>query len=327
MTASDFAQDLVAPFGPRVPIDTLVVELNRLYHSFEATDYDNTHPEVHEQLPPFWSQMIQTVMSDSKNKAWNVLDFGCGTGFEAGQILEKLGPSRIRSLTCYDPSPEMLERCRVKIGSRMASVRFCTKLDEVMNVSEPYDLVATNSLLHHLPSAGGIVRQLEPAISKDAWWLMGHEPSGRFYRNDECFRAFNRYQRGVRWRKLASPRACCRSLQRLLRLGDYPAESTANAAFKEGLFAKLPSASAIARLVDFNVPHSAQEATGGRGFDFEDMGSDLTSVWQLRWVRSYAFMGSFAENRLPAKWRSISERLGAKHPLDGANFCSVWSHK
>jgi len=44
-------EDLVKPYSPRLPIDQLVIEVNKLYHRFEADIYDTKHIEIYEQLP------------------------------------------------------------------------------------------------------------------------------------------------------------------------------------------------------------------------------------------------------------------------------------
>jgi len=326
MTNPDFLRALIAPYGPAAPLETLVVELNRLYHSFEAKEYDRTHPEVHDQLPPLWSEMIRLVRSHCPDRSWNVLDFGCGTGFEAVQALEGFGNSGIRSVTCYDPSPEMLALCRSKVGTRFPRARFCSTISEVLDTREEFDLLITNSLLHHLPCPKSEIRLLDPIIRKDAWWLLGHEPSKRFYRNPECYREFRQYRQSVAWRKATSSTVYWNRLKVMTGLKINPAQAAASAAFEAGLFARKPSSSAVGRLVDFNVPHSSEEAHAGRGFDVRDLAQDFDSLWNLRWVRTYAFMACFPESGLPQRWRERCNRLAAKHPLDGANFCSAWSH-
>jgi len=255
-----------------------------------------------------------------------VLDFGCGTGFEAAQALEGLGNSRIKSLTCYDPSSEMLALGRARIGTVFAGARFCSTIPELTDTRDGYDLLITNSLLHHLPSPALAIRLLEPVIGKDAWWLLGHEPSMRYYSNPECYGEYLRYRRQVRRRKMINPKAYWRRLQMLLGLKITPAQATANAAHKAGLFARKPSESVIGRLVDFNVPHSKEEASAGRGFDFQQLEQDFDSLWRLRWLKTYAFMADFCESHLPFEWRERCDRLAAEYPLDGANFCSVWRH-
>ncbi|NJK52294.1 MAG: hypothetical protein HC936_04730 [Leptolyngbyaceae cyanobacterium SU_3_3] len=46
MTNTDFITTVLAPYQPQLPMEELVLEVNRLYHAVEAQDYDDRHPEV-----------------------------------------------------------------------------------------------------------------------------------------------------------------------------------------------------------------------------------------------------------------------------------------
>jgi hypothetical protein len=78
-------------------------------------------------------------------------------------------------------------------------------------------------------------------------------------------------------------------------------------------------------LVDFYVAFSPEEALSGRGLDHEQLACDFVGAWTLSWVRSYGFMGEFYDGDLPGKWARLCRRLRTQYPLDGANFCAVWS--
>ena len=45
-----------------------------------------------------------------------ILDYGCGTGFEARELLEGLPRDSIGELVCFDPSREMLRLCQMRIS-------------------------------------------------------------------------------------------------------------------------------------------------------------------------------------------------------------------
>src|SRR5437764_2837227 len=115
MNSTTFMQDLIAPYVPQLPIDQLVLEVNKLYHSFEADIYDTKHPEIYQSLPALWQEMILTTTKHTHTK-WHILNFGCGTGFEAQQLLQHMPENSISALTCYDPSHEMIDLCRAKIA-------------------------------------------------------------------------------------------------------------------------------------------------------------------------------------------------------------------
>jgi SAM-dependent methyltransferase len=111
-TNTDFLQDTLKPYQPQLEIAQLVVEVNKLFHKFDAKDYDRQHPEIHQQLPPIWQEMICLAIDVAETSVWRILDFGCGTGFEAEQLIRNMPEGSIAELTCYDPSPEMLACCQ-----------------------------------------------------------------------------------------------------------------------------------------------------------------------------------------------------------------------
>lgn len=322
MSNREYTTRLLAPYQPQRELSALVVELNQVYHSFEAAAYDRRHPEITAQLPPLWRAMVEQALQRLPRPAYRVLDFGCGTGFEAIQLLTCLGPSRIARLTCCDPSPEMLARCRAKVAPLCGAAVFCSDLDAIPT-TEPYDLLLTNALLHHLPDPAAEVRRLLPLLTDDALWLAGHEPSARFYRNADCLRAFRDYQRVHRWRRLLQPR---RYWRRLIDLWTgVPARHTAQEAVRRGLLRYPPPPDVLGAVVDYCVAISPEQAAAGRGLDFEALQQQLAPSWSLVWVQTYAFMGHFYVGDLPGRWADVARELAGRHPHDGASFSALWS--
>jgi SAM-dependent methyltransferase len=315
MHAAEYPSWLV-DLEPQLPLNSLVYEINNLFHFFDAAGYDAAHPEIFEQLPAVWDEMIQQLPA---RQAWSILDFGCGTGFEAAQIIRCL-QGRVAQLVCFDPSPEMMARCKKRIDKTCAL--FFTKLEDALHHG-PFDLLLTNSLLHHLTNIPQAISTLLPALAADAMWLAGHEPSSRFYLNSNCLRFLDEYSRYQRWAKLLNPRAYIAKARVIA--GRDPLRATAHAAWRRGLFKKRPSPRVIDRIVDFHVPHSSEEVAQGRGLDFERMKTEFSSDWSLKWVRTYSFFGSLSTAGAPQRWVERSHELAAKFPLDGANFAMVWS--
>src|SRR5262249_22147059 len=101
----------LADWEPQLPLPALVEEVNKLFHSFDAAHYDREHPEIFDVLPTLWKEMIDQLPN---SKEWRILDFGCGTGFEASQIMRYLG-ERVAQLTCFDPCPEMVAQCKDRL--------------------------------------------------------------------------------------------------------------------------------------------------------------------------------------------------------------------
>ncbi len=309
---------MLQEFKPQLPLPSLVEQLNRIYHAHEARGYDRMHPEIYAALPATWTQMLSHL---PRRRAWRVLDFGCGTGFEASQTLPALDRS-LEYLACYDPSPEMLGLCRKRLGG-YSQVVFLSDFSEIA-AKGPYDLLLTNSLLHHLPSVDSTLAALIPCLSSDAFWLAGHEPSARFYRNPQCCRLLEQYSRQRRWLKYLEPKAYAAKLRRMMGLDPDPVKATTVSAFEQGLFKKMPSETLVSRLVDFNVPHGEDEAREGRGFDYEGLQALWKGQWSLELVKTYSFLGFVKEVSASTRWQREAHQLAVQFPRDGANFCCVW---
>jgi SAM-dependent methyltransferase len=318
----DRMNELLRPYGPQRPLADLVVELNRLYHDVEADEYDASHPEVHQQLPAIWVEMVHHLARNGAGGPWRVLDFGCGTGFEALQLLRTLPQGAIADLTCFDPSPRMLDRCRASVSRVFPGACFVSHEADLENRS--YDLLVTNSVLHHLPAPVETVRTLTTLLAPRAVWLAGHEPSNRFYRNPVCRQYYEEYLNELRWRKYMAPGKYLHRLRVQFGHRSDPARQAAAAAVQLGLFQQPPPSRLIGLLVDFSVAHSFEEARSDRGFDFKTMQCELDGDWELDWVKTYSHMGPVYEGQLSRRWERISRELSARHPLDGANFSTVW---
>lgn len=326
--AADSLASELAACQPQAPLEELVVAVNRLFHDVEAQHYDVRHPEVHQQLPPLWREMIDAASAILPGQTWRALDFGCGTGFAS---LQALAAAPVESLACVDLSPAMLEVCRHAVAPRAAAQSVsCQFATDATALAPPgsFNALLTNSLVHHLPSLASLRQQVEPLLAPRAVWLCGHEPSRRFYAQAECLElveAYRRWQRGpaARWRRLWDAAAWRRRWQRTSRRAISPKAETARRAVDAGLFRSVPSAQLIDRLVDFHVAHSAAEAQSGRGLDIEEMAADLAPHWRLVWRRNYAYLGPYYEASAPAAWRQRAAELARRFPDAGANFCAV----
>lgn len=320
------AKELLQPYSPQVETDELIVALNRWYHEVEVQTYDQEHTEIRFQLPPIWEAMVRVADEQSVEGDWRILNFGCGTGFEASLLLDFLPADSIAELWCYDLSPEMLQKCRERIAPRFPRAHFVNTSDDIP-LSSNLNLLATNSVMHHLPSPLQVVESLGEHLSRNAIWLAGHEPSSRYYKNDDCCEVYQRFLRSYRRRRWMSPTAYVAFALRTTGLSKTPAQIAAQAAVDAGLLARRPPLRIVSRLVDLHVAHSTEEANAGRGFDIKEMESQLSDGWALHWQQSYSYMGSFYEGDLPRDWQRESERLAEMYPLDGANFSTVWQRR
>ena len=306
----------LAECDPQLPLEQLVERVNGIFHSFAASRYDREHPEIHQQLPPIWAEMIAQLPG---SHCFNVLDVGCGTGFASDLLLRAIG-GRVTALTAYDPSAEMIALCRDRLGKH-AQASFCERIEETYK-RPPFNLLLTNSLLHHLPDIEQTIGSLLPHLSEDAVWLAGHEPSARFYRNPECVELLDQYRRFRKYARWLVPGNYRAALRQLVRRS--PLHATADLAFDRRLFGKRPSPAVIDQLVDFHVPRSVDDINSGRGLDLSRMQTWFQADWRLHWSKSYSFLGPYPYAKTPCRWVRSARRLEQDFPEDGANLCMVW---
>jgi SAM-dependent methyltransferase len=315
-----YLETLAAPFQPQRPMEELVVEMNRLFFDTNAHLFEGKHPEIFEQLPPIWKRLMAKVQSGSR-APWRILDFGSGVGFCGDMALDLLPHGDIERLTSVDFAPAILDLCRERLSRRFPRGEY---LRELPAAPPPggYNLLLTNAVLHHLADVDRHLAEIERTLAPDAWWVLGHEPSARFYRNPECLRVLAAERKANRWNRFVRPSKYARRLSWLTR-GDMN-KRAATRCVELGLFARKPSHVVIDRIVDCGVANSADEAAVGRGYCFEELQRRLAGRWALEMVETYSFMGIHYEGDLTPYWRGQAEQLRRKFPQDGANFCAVW---
>jgi SAM-dependent methyltransferase len=294
-----------------------VVEVNRIFHAIEARMYDDRHPEIHEQLPDQWRELV-SHLDINENTRWSMLDFGAGTGFATSQIIAAMPKQVLQRVICVDLSPQMLEHCKNRVTPLMPHVECRESLPEIGDIN----LLLTNSVLHHLPDVGAQIEKIEPLLAPGAWWILGHEPSCRFHRNPELQEHLFAYLEENRWRRYLRPSRYLGFINRLFK-GD-PRELAARESVAAGLFRLQPDPDTIDRLVDFGVAHSLEEVEAGRGLDLAELEKQFAGRWKLITTSSYGFMGKFFEGTLPSKWQKRCQQLAIKYPEDGGNFCAIW---
>jgi SAM-dependent methyltransferase len=319
-------EQVVEQCRPSVPLPELVRALNILYHQIEAEHYDETHSEIWKQEIPIFRELVGIASRGLKTSRISVLDYGCGTGFGCYQAVQVLHPSKINELVCVDPSQSMLARCRERLSFIVPGARYFDN-DEAFRGNEEwvgrFDLVVTNSALHHIWAWQDVLRRLLQLLKPEGYYLMGHEPSPRFYSNLECQRQYAAFLRERRWRRFLDLDSWMRFVRRHLRPQVDLLDATASAAVQAGLTGLQLPGQTVGELVDYHVPHMGG-ACSAKGLDFEEIANDRSWRLTLLDIRTYGYMRSFLTRSLPRKWRRVAEHLGKEYPLDGANFCALW---
>jgi 2-polyprenyl-3-methyl-5-hydroxy-6-metoxy-1,4-benzoquinol methylase len=321
---SEFASAL-GPYEPQLPLDELVLQMNRIYHRYEAQEFDSLHAPDFEQMASLWREMLDCASTERQSEKLRILDFGCGTGFEASQLLLHVPRSNIEHLTCYDASPDMLSQCISKISPLFSDVSFCSTLEDIPTDKGFYNVLLTNQMLHHLTDVPGTIKSLIPILSGDALWMSGHEPSSRYFRNPECWKIYRAFLKEHKWRRFLAPEKYIRRFKRAVGLEKNIELLAAREAVQRGLFKRALPSDLVVLVVDFQSIRSAQEASeSGRGLDFEVLEKDFSHLFHLIFLKTYNFMGSFEESGLPRKWVLAARDLQERFPKDGSDYSAVW---
>ena len=321
-------EKMIKPYKPLHDFDTIVIETNKIFHSFDAKNYDEKHVIVFDRIPQLYKEMCSLLPKDKNLK---ILNFGCGTGLEASQLLKNL--KNIEVIYCYDISEEMVNFCKVNLKKWEDKIVFLTNTEDIPKDIK-FDVLLTNSLLHHLPKPIETINELEKYLSKDSFYIMGHEPSIRYFNNKEVEESLKipikprEYSFVVRnLRRLVNVKHYPHYIKKLLRIKPKERENsytlTADIVVEKGLFEIQPPNQVIIRLIDCNVPENASEKSG---FDFRNI--SLHNDWDLIYSKTYNFLS----DEVPFRKMSKEDQkkyieLEEKYPDDGLNFCCLWKRK
>ncbi len=164
------------------------IERNIRVHNRMARQYEAVHGEIFNdveqaRLVAALERARDAIRRGSRD--FHALDFGCGSGNLSRHLLD-LG----LRVTSADVSSGFLDL----VKSRYASDRLATLLLDgrgLENVpDESYDLVATYSVLHHIPDYLAIIEEFARVCTKGGVILLDHELNERHWQPSAIHRRF-----------------------------------------------------------------------------------------------------------------------------------------
>jgi len=326
LETNDKAEERITAYlhniGITAPVRDLVRQVNNAYHRLESSSYDSIHAEIAE-TDVVWRRCLdrlEPLVPDSIQ----VLDLGAGTGFAAAQVLTRLG-HKVRSVTCQDLSPEMLQACARKLQGladrRRIELRFRVGPPEILTGSrETYDLILTNAVLHHLLNLQPFFDTVRTLLAPGGVYVAGHEPSAEFYGNGSLYRWTRVYRR-------------CRRIRRLFHWETYlrrtnlaPAmkgieQRTSDELLRAGTISSALPPGVVRQLVDIHVPPASEHTPfwGEPGFSPHALRETYFPASEEVFLETYPHIKD-ARVRMGALWRRIDDILARKYPRCGANF-------
>ena len=156
-----------------------ILEANVAVHKSEAKYYELIHPEVYNWFEQkrlvSTLKMVDTLIATEGVDEKRALDVGAGTGNLTGKLL-RMG----YRVTALDISAEMCKILEKKYKQYLSSQKLVvlnSPLEDVSFNQGSFDLIATYSVLHHLPDYVGAVQRLSGFLKKGGVMYLEHEAS------------------------------------------------------------------------------------------------------------------------------------------------------
>jgi ubiquinone/menaquinone biosynthesis C-methylase UbiE len=175
--------------SPRISLEH--VERNASAHDRVAHAYDEKHAEIYNPVEQArLGAMIDEVLRLVAVARPEVLDFGAGTG----NLSLKFAQRGCR-VTAVDVSERSLERLRARVapGQHVATARLAG--DRLPFADRSFDVVATYSVLHHVPDYLQAVREMARVLRPGGLVYIDHEFNDAAWHPDASLAEYRRRTR------------------------------------------------------------------------------------------------------------------------------------
>ena len=190
------------------------ISRNVTVHDRLARKYDALHGEIFNDVEQARLHDALTTARDAVQTGADpveALDFGCGSGNLSRHLLE-LGTS----VTAADVSPGFLELVASRYGSKKLRTLHMIGGDLSGVPDASFDLIATYSVLHHIPDYLAACSELARLCKPGGVVMIDHEQNEAYWRSEPSYRAY--WSAGMRtdWRKFLTPSNYVHRLRRVL---------------------------------------------------------------------------------------------------------------
>jgi 2-polyprenyl-3-methyl-5-hydroxy-6-metoxy-1,4-benzoquinol methylase len=190
-----------------------LVAHNIAVHDRGAKQYEAIHGEIFNEteqnrLHAAISAACESVQTGSQTL--KCLDFGCGSGNLSRHLLE-LGCA----VTAADISRGFLDLVRSRYPTDRLKTLHMEDGKTFTVPDESFDLIATYSVLHHIPDYLGACRELGRMCKKGGVVFIDHEQNEERWKRNEIYTAFKSEALRVDWRKYLRPSNYVHRLRRL----------------------------------------------------------------------------------------------------------------
>jgi ubiquinone/menaquinone biosynthesis C-methylase UbiE len=174
---------------------------NVAVHDRIARKYETRHGEIFNEIE---QNRLRSALTTARNairtgaEPPRAFDFGCGSGNLTGHLLA-LG----FDVTAADVSPGFLDLVHSRHPQVVTVLMNGRDLSNIPDSS--FDLVATYSVLHHVPDYIGAVREMARICRPGGVVCFDHEQNERYWEGDPLYGRFRREAMRFDWRKYLRP--------------------------------------------------------------------------------------------------------------------------
>ncbi|MGQ0559108.1 MAG: class I SAM-dependent methyltransferase [Sphingosinicella sp.] len=186
---------------------------NIAIHDRIARKYEKVHGEIFNEIEQTRLRALLERARDaitSNSQPLRALDFGCGSGNLTRHLLA-LG----FEVTAADISPACLDLVSHRHGSGKLDTLLMNGRDLAGLEDASFDLVATYSVLHHIPDYLGAVAELARVCKPGGAVVIDHEATEESWRPDAIYAEFRKAALKFDWRKYLSAGNYVHRLRRL----------------------------------------------------------------------------------------------------------------
>lgn len=176
---------------------------NVAVHDRIARKYDALHSEIFNEIEQARLRSMLEKARDAVRTGADpieALDFGCGSGNLSRHLLD-LGVD----VTAADVSEGFLALVRNRYPTSRLKALLMNGRDLANVADDRFDLIATYSVLHHIPDYLGAVRELARVCKPSGVVMIDHEQNEQFWSGDPVYDEFRKQALRFDWRKYLRP--------------------------------------------------------------------------------------------------------------------------
>ena len=295
-----------------------ILEINRIFHDVQCHVYDHMQEHMHREEAAAWQGWARRALRLAGGDGPRaVLDYGCGTGMVSGVFSGVLGIND--RLICMDISQGMLDRSRQRLEGAAVPVEYICGEAFTSGPEGELDIVALNSVLHHLPRPVEHLQRLSSFLRPGGVLVVAHEPNRRWLDN-AVMRGVNRLKGKVS------------ALVHRLRRRPAPAVPSTGEGGKAFTF-DVAEAINRAEVVPWEVKprevtklaniHAPDDDKGcGLAFDVHALSGELNGTLELLESETKAPLGGYGYKNPLLKLAEST--LTRAYPNDGSLFSVIW---